>query len=122
MSRALAVLVTLLVLAAPIAAQAATTATAPTTTTDPNALVRPTDLNAIPVAHRLNPRRALAIAGRVPKIADLLHRHPDAHGEPYERGGSRWQPSTSGPARSARRSARSRSTTRPARWSRRGPA
>src|SRR3954447_19655339 len=99
MSRALAVLVTLLVLAAPIAAQAATTATAPTTTTDPNALVRPTDLNAIPVAHRLNPRRALAIAGRGPKIADLLHRPPGAHAEAYEKGVSRWQVSYFAPGK-----------------------
>ncbi|MCW2991197.1 MAG: hypothetical protein JWM73_1791 [Solirubrobacterales bacterium] len=67
---------------------ALTTAAAPV---DPNALVRPTDLGAAPLGHRLTPHRVLQIARGVPKIADMLGRHPGYVEEAYQKGASRWQ-------------------------------
>jgi hypothetical protein len=74
---------------------------APTTAaqTDPNALVRPTDLDASPLGRRLTPRKALEIAGRVPEIADMLGRHPGYTEEAYQKGTSRWQVSYFDPVR-----------------------
>jgi hypothetical protein len=74
---------------------------APTTAaqTDPNALVRPTDLDASPLGRRLTPRKALEIAGRVPEIADMLGRHPGYTEEAYQKGASRWQVSYFDPVR-----------------------
>jgi hypothetical protein len=106
-SRALSAAALVLALAGPAAAQTSpfTTPTAPATTTtvaDPNALVRPTQLDTPPVAHRLTPNKALEIASRVPKIADLLRRHPGTHGEAYEKGVVRWQVSFFGPGKPRR--------------------
>ncbi|MDX6665650.1 MAG: hypothetical protein QOG68_1856 [Solirubrobacteraceae bacterium] len=72
-------------------ATAPTTASTATTATDPNALVRPTDLDATPLLHKLRPRQVLAIAIRVPKIAEMLPRHKGYTVEAYEKGVSRWQ-------------------------------
>jgi hypothetical protein len=104
MMRAAAAVLAALALAAPSAAAAGKTSgplvavdteTLATRTTtppaDPNALVRPTNLDATPLGHRLTPRRALAIAGRVPKIADMLGRHPGYTQEAYQKGTARWQ-------------------------------
>lgn len=66
-------------------------ATAPATQTDPNALVRPTELDAAPLGHRLTPRQALAIARRVDEIAEMLPRHPGHTEEAYQKGATRWQ-------------------------------
>lgn len=108
MARALVALpAALLALAAPGAAAAPTvpTGTAPAparTVADPNALVRPTDLDAVPLGHRLTARRALRIARRVPKIEALLARNPGATAEAYEKGISRWQVSYFAPGRERR--------------------
>jgi hypothetical protein len=67
----------------------ATATTAPRA--DPNALVRPTDLDSAPLGRRLTPKRALAIAREVPKIDDMLARHPGFTEEAYQKGTSRWQ-------------------------------
>ena len=101
MSRLHSAIAVTLALAAPAAAQTVSTTLSLTkpTTPDPNALVRPTELDVAPVAHRLTPNRALAIAKRVPKIAALLRRHPGAHGEAYEKGVVRWQVSFFAPGK-----------------------
>ncbi|MDX6641464.1 MAG: hypothetical protein QOF12_2475, partial [Solirubrobacteraceae bacterium] len=70
-------------------APAATMPVAPAT--NPNALVRPTQLGVAPVAHRLTPRKAMAIARAVPKIRDMLARHRGWHAEAFEKGTTRWQ-------------------------------
>ena len=74
--------------AAPAQAQTIATTSAPP---DPNALVRPTDLDATPVGRQLTPNDALRIARRSPKIADMLGRHPGFKEEAYQKGVSRWQ-------------------------------
>ena len=85
--RRLIVLAAALAAAAPAAAQTATA----TTAADPNALVRPTELDVPPFGHRLTPRQALEIARRVPRIADMLARHRGYTEEAYEKGVTRWQ-------------------------------
>lgn len=77
--KAVALALLALVLAAPASAQ------------DPNALQRPTDLDAAPVNHRLTPKEALRIARAVPKIDAMLARHPGYKEEAYTKGLTRWQ-------------------------------
>ena len=77
--RAVALALLALVLAAPASAQ------------DPNALERPTELDAAPVNHRLTPREALRIARGVEKIDEMLARHPGYKEEAYTKGLTRWQ-------------------------------
>src|SRR5659263_311223 len=103
-SAALAVAV-LALLVAPAAAAPATTATTATTiarSADPNALVRPTELDAVPLQHKLTPRKALAIARRVPRIAEMLGRHKGYTEEAYQKGVSRWQVSYFDPVKRTR--------------------
>ena len=93
-------LLALLALAGSATAQVRHTETpAQATEPDPNALIRPTDLTTPPTAHHLTANQALAIARRVPKIADLLRRHPGAHGEAYEKGLVQWQVSIFAPGK-----------------------
>lgn len=70
-----------------------------TTPVDPNALVRPSDLDTAPFGHRLTPAQALRIARAVPKIADMLGRHPGYTAEAYQKGQTRWQVSYFDPVR-----------------------
>ncbi|MEJ7783225.1 MAG: hypothetical protein WKF96_00380 [Solirubrobacteraceae bacterium] len=77
------------------APSAATTAAPP----DPNALVRPTDLDNAPLGRRLTPQRVLDIAREVPEIADMLGRHRGFTEEAYQKGTSRWQVSYFDPER-----------------------
>jgi hypothetical protein len=77
--KAVALALLALVLAAPASAQ------------DPNALKRPTDLQVAPLNHRLTPAEALRIARSVPKIDDMLGRHPGYKEEAYTKGVTRWQ-------------------------------
>jgi hypothetical protein len=105
--RALLGLLLLACLAAPAAsAQIAGVDTRTATTapprSDPNALVRPTDLDSAPLGRRLTPIRALSIARKVPRIADMLTRHPGYTEEAYEKGTTRWQVSYFDPVKRTR--------------------
>ena len=77
--------------AAPAAAQTPGHTTFPAQLANPNALVRPTEFDKRPLGHRLTPNQALNIANHVPKIHNVLRRHPGSHGEAYEKGYARWQ-------------------------------
>lgn len=78
---------------------AATAVSEPTTPADPNALVRPTDLDAAPLGRQLTPRRVLSIARDVPEIAEMLARHRGYTEEAYQKGTTRWQVSYFDPVR-----------------------
>lgn len=78
---------------------AATAVAEPTTPADPNALVRPTDLDAAPLGRQLTPRRVLSIARDVPEIAEMLARHRGYTEEAYQKGTTRWQVSYFDPVR-----------------------
>lgn len=103
MRAALCALVALVLAGPASAAPTATFGTLPTATSttpaDPDALVRPTDLDAAPLGRRLTPRRVLAIARDVPKIADMLSRHRGYAEEAYQKGATRWQVSYFDPVR-----------------------
>ncbi len=99
---AVAIAATLLasgVVAAPAGAAAAPAATGTVLTTPATGttevlaggLIRPTQLNTPPVAHRLTPNQALTIAIRVPKIRRARAKYPGSHGEPFQKGITRWQ-------------------------------
>jgi len=74
---------------APTAPAARTAPTAPAA--DPNALVRPIDFDAAPLGRRRTPNEVIAIARRVPRIAEMLRRHPGSFAEAYQKGATRWQ-------------------------------
>lgn len=86
-------LVVVVALVAPAVAPA--TITGPTTPlrgpTDPNAISRPETLTGFPSGHRLNGKKALAIARRSAKVQSVLRRHPTAKPEVFLKGQTRWQ-------------------------------
>lgn len=104
MRRAALCALAVLTLATPVAAAQTTafdalpTGTA-TTQADPNALVRPTDLDKAPLGRSLTPQRVLAIARMAPEIAEMLGRHRGYTEEAYQKGASRWQVSYFDPVR-----------------------
>lgn len=75
---------------APAAAQ--TPGSTPTLSqTDPNALVQPPTQDLAPAGHLRSAEQVVAVAGRVPKVRDVLRRHPGASHIAYLKGSDRWQ-------------------------------
>ena len=90
MRRAAAILAAALALgvAASPAGAANTPGSAPR---DPNALISPKTEDRPPAGYRRSAIQVIAIARRVPKIADVLRRHPGYTRDAYLKGANRWQ-------------------------------
>ena len=90
MRRAAAILAAALALgvAASPAGAANTPGSAPR---DPNALISPKTEDRPPAGYRRSANQVIAIARRVPKIADVLRRHPGYTRDAYLKGANRWQ-------------------------------